>query len=132
MARWERVLWKDAPGPARADLRDLYARLRKQYGPFGRAGLGRRWAKLTAEAWYTTDAASSAAVDAVTKRQTGRGRRPNARQVNQALKRQGLGAASLDSLLRRLQDLAGGRRAVSPDELLDRVHAAMRRDGDAD
>lgn len=132
MARWERGLWKDAPGPARAELRDLYARLRKQYGPFGRAGLGRRWAKLVAEAWFTADGASTAAVLAVVKRQEGKGRRPNMRQVNQALKRQGLGVGSLDPMLRRLQDLVGGLRRPSPDELLDRVHEAMRGEGDGD
>lgn len=112
MARWERGLWKDVPGPARAQLRDLFAKLRKQYGPFGRAGLGRRWAKLVAEAWFTADAASVAAVLAVVKRQNGKGRRPNVRQVNQALKRQG--PASARSIRCsggfRISSAAGGAR----------------------
>jgi hypothetical protein len=91
------TLWADVPEPARGQLRAIYRDLRARYRPRGR--LSRAAAKLVAELVFTTAAASEAGVLAVVKRQQGRGRRPNARQVNAALKRGALQLGSLNQAL---------------------------------
>lgn len=121
MARGVWRLWADVPEPARGQLRGLYRELRTKYRPHGR--LGRAAAVLATETAFTALAAFEAGVVAVVKRGTGRGRRPNARQVNALLKRSALQLGTLDRLLPGgVADLLAGERNRNGDPL-----AAVRR-----
>ena len=125
VARGVWSLWSDVPEPTRTELRAIYRDLRKRYGPFTR--LARRWAVLTAEAWYTTGTLSADVTAQAAARRTGKGRRPNVKAIRLAAKRQALQMATLDGdALRRLEALAGRNGTPSPDELLDRVSEARR------
>jgi hypothetical protein len=94
----------------RAFLRALSARL----GPFPDR-VSRAYAQLTAETWWTTQGASTAAVEESVKRLRGRGRRPSLQALDRRLKRQGLGVEAFDKLMCRLEGLAAGERAREAD-----------------
>lgn len=97
-------LWRGLPRPDRITLRRFLAALHSRYGPMDL--LSSEWARLTAELWFTTAQASEAALAEGAKRRHGKGRRPTAQDVDRRLKRQGLGVTTLDSMLRRLEELA--------------------------
>lgn len=113
---WSRGLWRDLPWAERRALKAVLRELQARVGPF-RDRLTRRYAKLAAEAWWTAEQASGAAVEVGVKRQHGRGRRPSLQAFDRRLKRQGLGVEAFDKLVRRLEELAG--RDGDP-------HAALR------
>jgi hypothetical protein len=57
----------------------------------------------------------------------GKGRRPNVRAVNSALKRQGLGVGSLGAMLKGLTDLSA-QHPPTPAELVAEVNGRIRRE----
>src|SRR5262245_50793036 len=61
----------------------------------------------------------------VAKRDHGKGKRPNSRQVERAARRVGLAAITLKEVTARLEALANAHPPTA-DELLDRAHAAMK------
>src|SRR5438105_623967 len=92
---WRRGLWADQPMPVRWQMRALLRELDATHGPLS-TRLQREAAKLAVEAWYAATASSGAAVQAASKRASGRGRRPSAQQVDRRMKRAALQAASFD------------------------------------
>ena len=123
--------FKEYAQPARRQLRGYFRALEIKYGPFADRVV-RAQARLTCEAWLQADAASGAAIETTSKRQRGTGRRPSAQQVGRSMKRSALQVETYQRALDRLEAMAGGARKPTPDELLDRAHAAMRAEAGGD
>jgi hypothetical protein len=121
-----RRLWRDLPAPERRQLRAYYRSIAGRYGPF-RDRIVSEQARLVTEAWWVAVHASRTAITEATKRQHGRGRRPGQPAVNRAMRRSALQGGTYDAALRRLEELSGGERKPTVDELLARVWG---KDGD--
>jgi hypothetical protein len=105
--RWPYGLWRDLPREDRGKLRGFAGKLGQRYGPFD--GLGREYAELTVELWWTARQSSRTALVEEGKRRRGKGRRPTLQQLDRRLKRQALAVGTLDQLVRRLEELASPR-----------------------
>lgn len=102
---WSRPLWRDLPAAERRELRACLRALEARYGPFTER-LTRRYARLAAEAWWTAEQASEAAVAEGAKRRHGRGRRPSLPSLDRRRKRQALGVEAFDRAVDKLRELA--------------------------
>ena len=122
MPSWPRGLWMDLPKAERRELKDFLRTLEARCGPF-RDRVTRGYAKLTTEAWWTAQQASTTAVAEGVKRLHGRGRRPSLQHFDRRLKRQWLGVEGFDKLVRRLEELGGERKPLSLAELLSQRKA---------
>ncbi|MBI4589508.1 MAG: hypothetical protein HY725_11760 [Candidatus Rokubacteria bacterium] len=109
--------------------RRVYLDFLAELGPFG--DLARMEAARVAALRVQLEVATAALVDAQRSRRDGKGRRPSVQAVERAARRAGLADGSYSQALDKLRELAGERRPT-PDELLDRVHKAMRREARAD
>jgi hypothetical protein len=114
MPSYPRGLWRALPMKDQRQLRAKYRMLRRRYGPFTDV-LTKDWARLTVEAWWTANVASDAAMAETLKRRDGKGRRPPLTAIDRRLKRQGLGVGTFDSMLHRLEELAGRRNGQGQD-----------------
>jgi hypothetical protein len=121
MPSYPRGLWRDLPVKDQRQLRAKYRMLRRRYGPFNDV-LTKDWARLTVETWWTATAASEAAMAETLKRRDGKGRRPPLQAIDRRLKRQGLGVGTFDSMLHRLEELAGRRNG----QVQDLTNAALQ------
>ena len=126
-AKW---MWRDLPRVERLALRVYFRALEAKYGPFSDRVTSAQ-AKLVCELWRAASSASEAAVSEASKRRAGRGRRPSLQHVGRQQKRQALSVGSYDAALDRLEQMTGGARRPTADELLDRAHRAMRADAEA-
>jgi hypothetical protein len=113
--------WEGVAEPVRSELRVLFGELEAEVG-LSKA-LARRWAKLTAETWATTDAVSQEAAVLAVRRRTGRGRRPTKQVVFAAAKRQALQIDTAAKALATLRDLAGRNGHHPADNLAARILA---------
>jgi hypothetical protein len=104
---WSNRFWCDLPASERHALRGFLRSLEARYGPFD--GVGRQYARLAAEAWWSATRASGEAIEATVKREQGRGRR-TMQGVDRRRKRAGLNVGTFDQLVRRLDELAAGRK----------------------
>jgi hypothetical protein len=98
-------------GAEGAAYRRAYDALEEEYGPF--SALGRLEAGRVAVAYVQLQATTRALVAEQQKRRRGKGRRPNAQQIERLARRQGLADNSYAQALARLQAmaLAGPRSA---------------------
>lgn len=88
-----------------------YAALVERFGPFDE--LGRDYAGAVAALWVAFRLATEGVKAAEAQRAKGKGRRPSAAGVERLRRRQGLAWGSYDQAVRRLEQLAGDRKAPS-------------------
>jgi hypothetical protein len=100
--------WREQPVAVRQELRRFYRGLKARWGPFD--AVEEEHARLSVETWWAAREASGAAITEGVKRRYGKGRRPNQPALDRRFKRQGLGVATFDQMLRRLEDLSGGAK----------------------
>jgi len=98
-------IWNEVPEPSRAFLREVFCELREEHGGL-RTRLAKRYAKLAAEIWVTTDAISEETAKLAGARKHGKGRRPTTQKIRLQAKRQAMQAVALDSALAKLRALA--------------------------
>jgi hypothetical protein len=106
-----RGYWPGLPTSERRALKRFYRALDRRFGPFD--AVAREYAKATCAAWWSARYASEAAMESANKRRVGTGRRPKAQVVDRAMKRAGLNTKTFDELMRRLEELAGGKRDLA-------------------
>ena len=98
-------------------FRRAYDALEAQFGPFLNEFI-RNEAGRCALAWVQLQRASRELVLLQRKRRTGRGRKPNERQIERLARRQGLADGSYQSAVRRLEELVARQpRSMSGDVL---------------
>jgi hypothetical protein len=97
-------IWNELPPASREPLREVFRELRAEHhGLPGR--LARRYAKLLAEIWVTTDAISEEAAKLAVARKHGKGRKPTAPKLRLQAKRQAMQANAVDTALAKLTAL---------------------------
>jgi len=116
MPRGVWAIWSELPPASREPLREVFRELRAEHhGLQGR--LARRYGKLVAEIWITTDAISEETAKLAMARKAGKGRKPTSQKIRLQAKRQAMQAVALDQALAKLRLLA----TPKPQDLASRV-----------
>jgi hypothetical protein len=113
--RW----WKTLPTADRRALRRQFRALWRRYRPEDAVAIS--WVKLTAEATVRAHQVSEEALYESAKRRLGVGRRPSESQVRTHRKKAALEAGTLDSMLKRSEELG-----VAPRRSLKAILEARR------
>jgi hypothetical protein len=115
-----RSLLRQHPRATRAHWRSLKAK----YGPFD--GPTRAYAEAVTAMWWSFAQATMELGELEGKRRNGRGRRPSVQAVERLRKRQGVAFQSYDAALRRLEELAGSRKAPTIAEVIRQQQGGAR------
>ena len=99
------------------DYYRAYTALEQMFGPFLNEFI-RNEAGRCALAWVQLQRASRELVAMQRKRRTGRGRKPNERQIERMARRQGLSDGSYQSAVRRWEELVARQPRSSSNDVL--------------
>jgi hypothetical protein len=110
----------------RREYRKCWRALVREYGPPHPKSVVRLAMMRVCARWVAVVAAERMAAEARAKREEGKGRRPSRSLIIQLSKRAGLEDGSYAEALTQLRTLVGKNGHATPDQLLDRVHDAMK------